>query len=128
MNLVVNHLFPVDKVSVKVEMTFKDFYNMLLLEKVIRKLPAMREPNVKLLSEDFGYSTKKLSQLFLKVFDVSIIEYHRDFHMKYAKWLIEEKQMQIIEVSKKLGFNSTNLFAQVFKRHYFYMPQKCKYR
>jgi transcriptional regulator GlxA family with amidase domain len=46
--------------------------------------------------------------------------------MKYAKTLIEEKQMTIDEVSKQLGFRTTNLFSQVFKRHYFYMPQKYK--
>lgn len=31
--------------------------------------------------------------------------------------------MKIEEVSNLLGFNSINLFVQVFKRHYFYVPQ-----
>ncbi len=118
------HLFNND--SLRRESSFRDFYNMFLLEKEIRQSSAVREPNINLLSINFGYSAKKLNRLFFQVFGISIIEYHRGFHMKYAKWLIEEKQMKIEEVSKLLGFNSTTLFAQVFKRHYFYVPQKCK--
>lgn len=79
-----------------------------------------------LLRDAFGFSTKKINKLFSQIFGMTIVEYHRGFHMKYAKWLIEEKQIKMDDVSKKLGFRTTNLFAQVFKRHFFYVPQKCK--
>ena len=101
-----------------------NYSNTLLIEKMVRQLSAVREPNVDLLSEDFGYSPKKMNRLFLRVFGVTIVEYHRNFHMKYAKWLIEEKQID--EVSRALGFKTASLFVQVFKRNYFYMPQKGK--
>jgi AraC-like DNA-binding protein len=126
MNLMSNFLMSANEPFLEGQISFRDFYNMLLIEKVIQKLPAMREPNIDLLGENFRYSTKKLNRLFLHVFGISIIEYHRGFHMKYAKWLIEEKQMKIDEVSKRMGFRTTNLFSQVFKRHFFFMPNKYK--
>ena len=53
---------------------------MFLPEKEIRQLSAVREPNVDLLSDEFGYSYKKLNGLFLRVFGMSMLRNKKRFY------------------------------------------------
>jgi len=67
---------------------------------------------------DYVYlSPNYLANVFKERMGQTIISYLTETRMKKAKELLLNSQLKVYEISKKVGYNSSNYFSQVFKKH-----------
>lgn len=73
-------------------------------------------------AEEMGISSFYLSRLFKNVCNDSFSSYLKNKRMILAKELLEDNSMQIQDISKKVGYWSSNYFIKVFKKYYGVTP------
>lgn len=62
-------------------------------------------------------SESKLKKLFREYLHTSPISYFHKMKIDYAKFLLQEKEKNITEISEELGFKSIHYFSRFFKKH-----------
>ena len=80
--------------------------------------------NINLNELCFIYSTNKttLCSSFKKTFGITIINYINTLKIKEAKRLIREGNLNLTEISEKLGFSSIHYFSRLFKKYEYKAP------
>ncbi|MGL1890023.1 MAG: AraC family transcriptional regulator [Spirochaetaceae bacterium] len=73
-------------------------------------------------AEEMGISSFYLSRLFKNVCNDSFSSYLKNKRMVLAKELLEDHSMQVQDISKKIGYWSSNYFIKVFKKYYGITP------
>nr|WP_296862736.1 AraC family transcriptional regulator [uncultured Methanobrevibacter sp.] len=53
-----------------------------------------------------------------------MFKWRKEYRLDYASRLIEEGQLNISEISKKVGYSSTSKFSQAFKEYFGYTPSE----
>ncbi|MBL7857390.1 MAG: helix-turn-helix transcriptional regulator [Cyclobacteriaceae bacterium] len=76
------------------------------------------------LSKLFGTNTNKLMSLFKKVIGKSIFEYISGLRMEHATHLLQDKDHQIVEVARILGYKNPNHFSTAFRKKYGVSPSE----
>lgn len=67
------------------------------------------------LSEISGLKTAYLSRLFKEECNITISDFIKKQRIEEAKYMLENSQMPIVEISESLGFESHSYFSSVFK-------------
>ena len=81
--------------------------------------------NVKKISEIasvFGYSYNHLSYLFKKTTGNTIIEFYNQTRLNVGKALIQEGNLSLSKIAKKLNFSTVYSFSNSFKKHFGVSP------
>ncbi|MBN2658066.1 MAG: AraC family transcriptional regulator [Spirochaetales bacterium] len=74
------------------------------------------------IAEQMHLSTFYLSRLFKEVRNETFTEYLRVQRMKKARQLLEDRELKIKDVSRRVGYWSSNYFIKVFRKHYGVTP------
>ena len=69
------------------------------------------------LSKTFNLSSAYICRLFKKEFNITPNEYFELQKIKYAKQLLIESGYSISEISVSCGYNDSNYFSYIFKKH-----------
>lgn len=69
-----------------------------------------------------GYSYSRFAYLFKKHVGISFKEYVTNVKMEYAKELLKNSELSILEISSLLGYDSLSHLYHIFKRLYGYTP------
>ncbi len=64
-----------------------------------------------------GVTPSYLSRVFKKETGINFIDYLNNIRIEEAKLLLSESDMKVLEVSERVGFNSTEYFTRIFKKH-----------
>ncbi|WP_449536270.1 response regulator transcription factor [Ferdinandcohnia sp. Marseille-Q9671] len=64
-----------------------------------------------------GVTPSYLSRVFKKEVGINFIDYLNKVRIEKAKKLLGDSEMKVLEVSEKVGFNSTEYFTRIFKKH-----------
>lgn len=75
-------------------------------------------------SEKYFFSKEYLSKLFKKKFDCGIYEYALNLRMKRAAELLTSGELQIQDISNRLGYSNSNYFSKAFKNFYDTSPSE----
>ncbi len=78
------------------------------------------------LTEEFNISKNKLYDSCAKYMSIGIAEHIKNLRIEEAKRLLTETDLQVHQISDKVGFNDYNYFCRIFKKEVG-MPAK-KYR
>lgn len=81
---------------------------------------------IKMFSDKYFFSKEYLSKLFKKSYGIGIYEYVLKLRMKKAKELLEDNELQIQEISDRLGYSNNNYFSKAFKNYYGISPSECQ--
>lgn len=73
-------------------------------------------------SEQYFFSKEYLSKLFKKKYLFGIYEYALKLRMERAKELLQEEDLQIKDISERLGYSNNNYFSKAFKNYYSIAP------
>ncbi len=73
-------------------------------------------------ADEMGISSFYLSRLFKNVCNDSFSNYLKNKRMILAKELLENNSMQVQDISRKIGYWSSNYFIKVFKKYYGVTP------
>jgi len=80
--------------------------------------------SVQALSKRVGLNQNTLQSGFKQLFSTSVNEYIRDQKIEYAKNLLENSELNITEITYKIGINSRSYFSKLFKQRFGLTPKQ----
>jgi AraC family transcriptional activator of pyochelin receptor len=78
------------------------------------------------LARQFGTNTNKLMMLFKRAFGKSIFDHITEKRMTFAKEMLNQKDVRIVDVARTLGYKNANHFSTAFKKNYGVNPSAIK--
>lgn len=89
----------------------------------------MAQPNfhaytVKDLCEKLNYSRMQLNRLFNKYFNTTPHQYLLDYKLNYAKDLLRNTRLKIIDVAMSIGYATLSQFNKIFKKKFGITPSE----
>lgn len=88
-----------------------------------RKLLALLKKHYKddqcfeLIAEEMGLSKDYLGRMLKKETSMTPLEYITNLKMEEAKYLLNNSQMKVYEISEELGYSTVDYFTKLFKKH-----------
>lgn len=88
-----------------------------IVEKVKNDLISDLESNITIdqLAQKYDISKTALKNCFKEVYGKPIFKWRKEYKLNYARKLIEDDDLTISEISKKVGYSSPSKFTQAFK-------------
>lgn len=80
--------------------------------------------NVHALAKRVGLNQNTLQSGFKTLFDTSVNDYIKNHRLELAKHLIETSDLNITEITYKIGINSRSYFSKLFKERYDVNPKE----
>jgi AraC-like DNA-binding protein len=90
---------------------------------IIKKELDMRI-NVHKLAKRVGLNQNTLQSGFKTLFDTSVNEYIKTHKLELAKQLLEKSDLNVTEITYKIGINSRSYFSKLFKARYGISPNE----
>lgn len=81
-------------------------------------------PTLQELSNEIGLNIKKLKEGFKQIYGASVYAFLFDYKMELARKMLENKDLNINEVSLKVGYSTPSHFIAAFKKKYGVTPKK----
>ncbi len=81
-------------------------------------------PSLPELSNEIGLNIKKLKEGFKQIYGDSVYAFLFDYKMELARKILENKDLNINEVSLKVGYSTPSHFIAAFKKKYGVTPKK----
>lgn len=78
------------------------------------------------LAARYGIGKTSLKNCFKEVYGKPIFKWRKEYRLDYARRLIEEDELTISEISKKVGYSSPSKFSQAFKEYVGCTPTEFK--
>ncbi|WP_228852122.1 helix-turn-helix domain-containing protein [Aegicerativicinus sediminis] len=87
-------------------------------------------PSIAELAKLVGINQNKLQQGFKHMFKVSVNNYIRNQKMSKARELLESTDLNITEISERIGINSKSYFSKLFRQYYGLSPKnyQCRFK
>lgn len=79
---------------------------------------------ISMFSDKYFFSKEYLSKLYKKKYGCGIYEYALKLRMERAKELLAQPNLQIQEISERLGYSNNNYFSKAFKNYYNISPSE----
>lgn len=76
------------------------------------------------IANEIGISTRQLERLFLKYLSKSPKAYYMRLRLEFARGLLLQTDMKVIDVAMASGFSSASHFSKVYRRHFDVTPYK----
>lgn len=80
--------------------------------------------NVQKLAKRVGLNPNTLQSGFKVLFDTSVNEYIKNHRLELAKTLLEKSELNVTEITYKIGINSRSYFSKLFKDRYGISPNE----
>ncbi len=80
--------------------------------------------NVHKLAKRVGLNQNTLQSGFQTLFKTSVNDYIRDNRLELAKTLLEKSDLNVTEITYKIGINSRSYFSKLFKERYGISPKE----
>lgn len=81
-------------------------------------------PTIAELARTVGVNTKKLKVGFKHLFSSTLIDYCHQVRMRHARELLRDGQLNISQVSDRLGYSHPRNFTAAFRRHFGMLPKE----
>lgn len=81
-------------------------------------------PSLLELSNEIGLNIKKLKEGFKQIYGDSVYAFLFDYKMELARKMLENKDLNINEISLKVGYSTPSHFIAAFKKKYGVTPKK----
>lgn len=67
--------------------------------------------------KEFSVNKNQLNVAFDNEVGMTCMEYVEKMRINYSKRLLDEQNWSISEISEKIGYDDTNYYSKVFKKH-----------
>ena len=78
------------------------------------------------LTDKYGVSKTTLKNCFKEVYGKPIFKWRKEYKLDYACRMIDEGELNISQISKKVGYASPSKFSQAFKEYVGCTPSQYK--
>lgn len=82
-------------------------------------------PTLYELADSVGFSHAKLNQCFREVYGTTVFGFLRQARLEQARFLLEEKQINVTEAALSVGYSSLSSFIQAFSNQFGIKPSLC---
>lgn len=96
------------------------------IKKIIKNSDFASIPTIKEICNIVKLSNYQVQKMFKDIEKISISEYIVKQKMHYAKELLEQGDMSILEIAYTVGYENPSKFSKVFKKYYGMLPSKFK--
>ena len=96
------------------------------IKKIIKNSDFASIPTIKEICNIVKLSNYQVQKMFKDIEKISISEYIIKQKMHYAKELLEQGDMSILEIAYTVGYENPSKFSKVFKKYYGMLPSKFK--
>lgn len=79
-----------------------------------------------MLAEYAGLSTGYLCTVFKEETGITINRYIREVRMEKAKEFLENSNMKITQIARKVGFSNSSYFCRSFREFFGTTPESCR--
>jgi AraC-like DNA-binding protein len=80
-------------------------------------------PSLKELAQEIGLNECTLKRGFRQLFDTTVFGYLYQQRMEYARQLLEQRELNVSQVAKKVGYASQSRFATAFRQKFGVNPK-----
>lgn len=77
----------------------------------------MTKINLSMILKEFSVNKNQLNEAFDNEVGMTCMEYVEKMRINYSKRLLDEQNWSISEISEKVGYDDTNYYSKVFKKH-----------
>lgn len=77
----------------------------------------MTKINLSMILKEFSVNKNQLNVAFGNEVGMTCMEYVEKMRINYSKRLLDEQNWSISEISEKIGYDDTNYYSKVFKKH-----------
>lgn len=112
-----------NKIDMELNLTSHEIKNLNIALEIL-KTNYKNPPSIKELSRIIKLNEFKLKYGFKALFDTTPYMVHMDTKMQKAKELICEKELNLSEISKELGYKQLHNFTIAFKKYFGELPSK----
>lgn len=77
----------------------------------------MTKINLSMILKEFSVNKNQLNVAFDNEVGMTCMEYVEKMRINYSKRLLDEQNWSISEISEKIGYDDTNYYSKVFKKH-----------
>lgn len=77
----------------------------------------MTKINLSMILKEFSVNKNQLNVAFDNEVGMTCMEYVEKMRINYSKRLLDEQNWSISEISEKVGYDDTNYYSKVFKKH-----------
>jgi AraC-like DNA-binding protein len=100
----------------------KDYAKVALAEK--RMLDSLHQPfaGVEALAKTAGMSPTKLKAIFKSVFGLSMLQYHKEKNLLFARQLVQRSPVQVKIIAAIAGYKTVNKFSAAYKKRFGLLP------
>lgn len=101
---------------------------VIMVENVRKDLTSNLENRITIdqLADKYGVSKTTLKNCFKEVYGKPIFKWRKEYKLDYACRLIEEGELNISQISDKVGYTSHSKFSQAFKEYVGCTPSEYK--
>ena len=96
------------------------------IKKIIKDSDFASIPTIKEICSIVKLSNYQVQKMFKDIEKISISEYIVKQKMHYAKELLNEGNLTILEIAYEVGYENPSKFSKVFKKYYGLLPSKFK--
>jgi AraC-like DNA-binding protein len=81
---------------------------------------------IEFIAKEVNTSTTKLKTNFKIVYGLSMLKYHKEKNMLFAKQLITNPEINIQDIANITGYNSSSRFASCYKKRFGKLPSEAR--
>jgi len=107
----------------------RETYYFQVIRKVEQRLIRSLEstlPSQKELAREFAMSESTLKRYFKAIYGKTMYDYYLEKKMDFAKWLLQEKKINVSETAFMLGYEKVSAFIVIFKKYHKILPGSLK--
>ena len=101
----------------------KEERDRLYLAQTILRDRLNNAPSLKELAQEIGLNECALKRGFRQLFDTTVFGYLYQQRMEYARQLLQQRELNVSQVAKKVGYASQSRFATAFRKKFGVNPK-----
>jgi AraC-like DNA-binding protein len=115
-----------NRILENITLSNSDYSKAAKAEKIISNNLHLPFVGIEFIAKEVNSSTTKLKTNFKIVYGLSMLKYHKEKNMLFAKQLITNPEINIQDIASITGYNSSSRFASCYKKRFGELPSEAR--
>jgi AraC-like DNA-binding protein len=115
-----------NRILENISLSNSDYSNVARAEKIISNNLHLPFVGIEFIAKEVNTSKTKLKINFKIVYGLSMLKYHKEKNMLYAKQLVSNPEINIQDIANITGYDSSSRFASFYKKRFGELPSQAR--
>jgi AraC-like DNA-binding protein len=115
-----------NRILENISLSNSDYSKVAKAEKIISTNLHLPFVGIEFIAKEVNASTTKLKTNFKIVYGLSMLKYHKEKNMLFAKQLIANPEINIQDIASITGYESSSRFASFYKKRFGVLPSESR--